>query len=300
MKQLTYRASVGLVILVLTLALVPSARADSQCDWLGDPELIAQCETGGGSPGHGGIPPEWLEYGKGWRFDMSAICPDGTPRVYRLLTWIDGELWSQPVSAADFGRRFGPGDLVPYAPARSDGTPAIFAADGLVPDIAYCVSPLDGVDLAAEIRRRAPDGLSIANPLAQGLTGLDTWLWYEGGTDIPPFTLTVDDPGSGIGLEVEAWALLDSFTWDMGDGTVLTSTVPGTDRNLPRSAAATHRYERKGDYTITFTAGWTGTYRWRRLRGGAWSTPIPFAGNPATITTATPYPVVEIRSVLQP
>jgi hypothetical protein len=70
--------------------------------------------------------------------------------------------------------------------------------------------------------------------------------------------------------------------------------------DLPRSAAATHRYERKGDYTITFTAEWIGTYRWRQVPGGGWSPPIPFAGNPAAISTSTPYHVTEIRSVLQP
>jgi len=290
-----------IIVLLLAITQLPAqARADDHCDWLGDPELIARCEAGGGSPGGGGIPTEWLEYGKGWQADVVGLCPDGSPKVVRLLHWLEGDLWGDPVSNIDFGVWFGPGDLVPFSPPRSDGTAAVFGADGLVPDVAYCVSPLDGVDLAAEILRRAPEGTPVRNPLTQGLTGLDTWLWYDGGTEIPPFTLTVDDPGSGIRLEVEAWARLETFTWDMGDGTVVTAAIPGSDAVLPRSAAATHRYERKGDYTITFTAAWNGTYRWRQAPGGIWSSPIPFAGNPATISTSTPYHVAEIRAILQP
>jgi hypothetical protein len=86
----------------------------------------------------------------------------------------------------------------------------------------------------------------------------------------------------------------------MGDGHVVTSTEPGSDEDLPDSAAAIYLYETKGDYTVTFTAGWFGTYRWRQLPGGGWSPPIPFAGNPATITIVVPYPVAEIRAVLVP
>lgn len=301
---MTSPRSLGALLLTLAAAVAvlgPVAiGSDGHCNWLGDPELIARCEASGGTLGRGGLPPEWIDYGKGWKVEKVLTCPDGTPRILRLLYWLDGELWNSKVRNIDFGVSFGPGDLVPYAPRRSDGTPAVFGADGLVPDVAYCVSPLDGVDLAAEILRRAPEGTPVRNPLTDGLTGLDTWLWYDGGTEIPPFILTVDDPGSGIGLEVEAWARLETFTWDMGDGTVVTTATPGSDADLPRSAAATHRYERKGDYTITFTAAWNGTYRWRQVPGGAWSGPIPFAGNPATISSSTPYHVSEIRAILQP
>ncbi|GBE21584.1 hypothetical protein BMS3Bbin01_00929 [bacterium BMS3Bbin01] len=291
---------VPVLILAIVLPVEPAASSGGNCDWLGDPELIARCEAGGGSPGGGGIPQEWLDYGKGWKVAKMAICPDGNPRVLRQLYWLDGELWNSKVRATDFGWRFGQGDLVPNAPRRSDGSPAVFAADNLVPDVAYCVHPLDGIDLGEEIRRRAPPGETVKSPLTEGLTGLDTWLWYEGGTEIPPFTLTFTDPGSGITMQIEAWAILEAFTWDMGDGTIVTSTTPGSSDDLPHSAAATHRYEGKGDYTVTFTAGWNGTYRWRQLPGGAWSTPIPFAGNPAAISTSTPYPVTEIRAVLTP
>jgi hypothetical protein len=300
-------AKQSLVVALLTIAVLatatgPSAAAkpDGRCDWLGDPELIARCRAGGGSLGHGGIPPEWIEYGKGWKIEKVTICPDGTPRVLRLLYWLDGELWNSEVRDIDFGGRFGPGDLVPYAPRRSDGTPAVFGSDGLVPDVAYCVQPIGDIDLTKEILERAPAGEPVTNPSVDGLTGLDTWLWYQGGTEIPAFTLTFTDPGSGITLEIEAWASIDTFTWDMGDGTVLTTSLPGSADDLPASAAGIHRYEQKGDYTITFTVDWNGTYRWRQVPGGSWSAPIPFPGNPATISTSLPYHVSEVRSVLQP
>ncbi|HDH26601.1 MAG TPA: hypothetical protein ENH00_10495, partial [Actinobacteria bacterium] len=149
---------VPVLILAIVLPVEPAASSGGNCDWLGDPELIARCEAGGGSPGGGGIPQEWLDYGKGWKVAKMAICPDGNPRVLRQLYWLDGELWNSKVRATDFGWRFGQGDLVPNAPRRSDGSPAVFAADNLVPDVAYCVHPLDGIDLGEEIRRRAPPG----------------------------------------------------------------------------------------------------------------------------------------------
>lgn len=293
------------VALAMTLGLLLGSLArpvgaGDECDWLGDPELIARCELGGGSPGRGGLPPEWLEFGKGWRVEKVLTCPDGSPRIFRLLHWLDGDLWNDPVRATDFGWRFSPGDRVPNAPRRSDGSVARFAADNLVPDVPYCVRPLDRIDLSAEILERAPAGAPAFSPVAEGLTGLDTWLWYEGGTEIPPFRLRFTDPGSGITMELEAWATLEQFTWDMGDGGVVASTRSGSADDLPDTAAATYLYETKGEYTVTFTAGWIGTYRWRQLPGGAWSTPVPFAGNPATVTTTVVYPVVEVRSVLTP
>lgn len=301
MKTMVARLTLT-AFLALTIALAPSSEANAigRCDWFDDPALIAWCEAGGGNGGHGGIPTEWLEYGKGWRLEEVGVCPDGSVRVLRLLYWLDGDLWNSRVRDTDFGAvRFGPGDPVPYAPRRSDGTPAVFSADGLVPDIGYCVHPVDGLDLSAEISRQAPVGLAITNPL-EGLTGLDTWLWYDGAASIPRFTLVVDDPGSGLHVEVEAWAKIERFTWDMGDGSVVRTAVPGSDEKLPASAAATYRYDRKGDYTITLTMEWTGTYRWRDGAAAPWSPPIPFPSNVATVTSSIPYHVVEIRSVLQP
>src|SRR5665811_1181457 len=131
--------TVALVVVIFGLALPPPTALGKSCNWLGDPELIARCEAGGGSPGRGHIPQEWLDYGKGWRVKATVTCPDGSPRVLRLLTWLDGELWNSPVTAFDFGWHFGQGDPVPYAPPRSDGSPAVFAADNLVPDVGYCV-----------------------------------------------------------------------------------------------------------------------------------------------------------------
>lgn len=88
-----------------------------------------------------------------------------------------------------------------------------------------------------------------------------------------------------LGYPVEVEATPTSYTWDFGDGTVLTTTTPG--HPYPNHDVA-HPYARPGTYTITLTTTWTGRYR---LAGTtAWST---VTGTATTTTTSAPVTAVE-------
>ncbi len=88
-----------------------------------------------------------------------------------------------------------------------------------------------------------------------------------------------------LGYPVEVEATPMSYTWDFGDGTVLTTTSPG--HPYPNQDVA-HPFARPGTYTLTLTTTWTGRYR---LAGTtAWAT---VTGTATTTTTSAPITAVE-------
>jgi hypothetical protein len=123
------------------------------------------------------------------------------------------------------------------------------------------------------------------SPRQGGLTGLETWYWYSGGANV--------SVGFGArGFAITAAASAATFRWSTGDGSVLTSTIPGT----PGAPAASHVYRTKSAaYPVSLSMVWTGRYSWSGF-GDSGSGPL----GPVTVTGEThPYPVAEVRSVLQ-
>jgi PKD domain-containing protein len=122
------------------------------------------------------------------------------------------------------------------------------------------------------------------NPGVAGLTGLETYFWYDQPTtanlqlNLDGFTVTVD-------------ARVIRLRWRTGDGTELTSTVPGT----PSRPAAQHVYEAKGSYTVTLDVTWSGTYSF----AGPEFDPITVPLGERTFSGQAPYAVGEIRGVRQ-
>ncbi|MCK0113538.1 hypothetical protein MWU75_15425 [Ornithinimicrobium sp. F0845] len=91
-----------------------------------------------------------------------------------------------------------------------------------------------------------------------GLLGLPTWMWVNdvSGSTWGPITRTATSgPWS-----VTATAQVDRIEWDMGDGTVVTCTTPGTeyqDAYLDAdSPDCGHRYTEQGRYTVSATSYW--------------------------------------------
>jgi len=82
-----------------------------------------------------------------------------------------------------------------------------------------------------------------------------------------------------------------TYTWDWGDGTPpLTTTNPGGPYpNFDTS----HAYQQLGNFTITLTTTWKGTYS--TTNGNTW---IPIPGTATTTQTTNPITVVEKRPVL--
>lgn len=123
------------------------------------------------------------------------------------------------------------------------------------------------------------------SPPGDGLTGLDTWFWYEG-EDVATAGETIR------GYQVVATMRPVAYVWDTGDdrpGHVLSSTQPGS----AGAPAATWLYETKGTYTVYVQAIWDGTWTFSGWGSSA-------SGDLATIraTGSRPYVVNEVRSVL--
>ncbi len=224
------------------------------------------------------------------------------PKVFQFLVWTQGPLAGQTVYTGDVGALIGIGDHIPFAPPD-----AFVGADGF----SYrtvCVDMSITVDVAEEVERRRSDPGFDKDPAVQGLTGLDTWVWYQADPQVRPFGLEWIDPATGVTVQLEAWAWITDFTWTFGDGGTAT-THAALYEHAPDAAgshdtpAGTHVYETTSSqagfpdgYPVSTQVTWIGEWRWRT--GDAWSIPIPMA---TTITARfdTIYPVIQIRSVLE-
>jgi hypothetical protein len=121
------------------------------------------------------------------------------------------------------------------------------------------------------------------NPAAEGLTGLDTWLWYEGSRGV---TVTV----SLRGYTVTATAGPSKYRWGMGDGTTYTTTDPGSEAD----PAATHMYETREEYPLSLDVTWEGS--WSISGWGIDETGLDLGT--IAVHNERNYHVIEIRSVL--
>jgi hypothetical protein len=155
-----------------------------------------------------------------------------------------------------------------------------------------CVNPavLVQVPTAGEIlsifrSQYIPRPRVLLSPGPRGLTGLETWYWYPGGSNV-----SVGFAARGFAITASARAT--GFRWLTGDGAVLTSGSAGSDT----APAARHVYRTKSaGYPVTLSMVWTGHYTWSGF-GDSGSGPL----GPVTVTGGTqPYPVAEVRSVLQ-
>jgi hypothetical protein len=126
-----------------------------------------------------------------------------------------------------------------------------------------------------------PQLATSQQPPGNGLVGLPVVFWTDGPTTQ---TFTVDIRG----FSVDIVATASAFTWDTGDGTVLTTADPGAP--WPDHTVS-HEY-RSGTYAASLTTTWSGTFS---VDGGA------SADVPGTTTTAGPpvsFSVVQARAVL--
>lgn len=137
---------------------------------------------------------------------------------------------------------------------------------------AWFREPPDGTPVTpAELARRATDSMTLLGPDIRtsvraggtGLVGVPVWFWTTTGpTRWGPNSATASVPG----LSVTATARATKIVWQLGDGTTMTCTGPGTpyDAGAGRISSPTcgHTYQRSSArfatqaYPISATTTW--------------------------------------------
>ncbi len=204
----------------------------------------------------------WVPLGTGSLAPVDPVCDAGFGQVGRPFTMIVQDLSGAVVNLE--------GRCVPLNAAGVAALPQLSP----VPTIAEIWrSALRDID-------RPALGL---NPRPTGLTGLDTWLWYEGPSEL------------AVSASIREWtvtgtARLDEVTFDMGDGGSVTADSPGSEAE----PAAHFTYETKGTYDVEVTARWAADLV---LTGpGLPARPTPIGS--AVLRSSERYPVQEVRGVL--
>ena len=233
----------------------------------------------------------------------SPICDEGQ-RHY--IAWREVTAAGVPLLGGDIG------DVILFWEG-GPGTPRIPGTENIPANggvqlydtwfVHVCVGPgTPGVEDA--IQSAIPEPLAGLDPEPGfgGITGLETFAWYEQDEsfgpvpDIDNITLTVRDPRYGIPYTVNAHVWATKFVWDFGDGTppVIVS-VAGSEQDLPFSAAATHVFETKDTYPVSLSVTWVGTYTYTGYTGTE-------VLNPTERIVAADYLVQEVvtRTVSQP
>lgn len=161
-------------------------------------------------------------------------------------------------------------------PVNPDGTPGALPA---LPPI-----PSTGDIWRVALREIDAPRLGV-NPSPIGLTGLETWLWYDGpgelqvATSIGPWTIT-------------GTAHLAEVSFDLGNGDTVTADHAGSEAD----PAGRYVYETKGTYEVVVTARWTADFVLSGPGLPARSTPM----GSAVLHSNAEYPVQEVRGLLVP
>jgi hypothetical protein len=270
--------------LILALGIVLSSSSPALADTFGGPP-----DAGGGTSGDSffvGIIAPGQGGGGG---TVSAGDPNG-PAPYKY-TWVPGGVFGGrgPSCDAGFGQ---PGWL--HTLVVTDLSGAIVSQEvqclALNPDGSLPAPPaLPPVPSIGEIWRAAlrqipPPKIGI-NPRPTGLTGLETWLWYEGPeelqvtTSIGPWTVT-------------GTARVQDVVFEMGEGRTARADRAGSESD----PAARYVYETKGRYRVVATARWGADF----VLTGPGLPPRPTPMGVAVLRSSEDYAVQEVRGLLVP
>ncbi|CAN5594237.1 hypothetical protein BH18ACT1_BH18ACT1_14210 [soil metagenome] len=122
-------------------------------------------------------------------------------------------------------------------------------------------------------------------PGTRGITGIPSLFWVEG-YDGRPLQRSISE----LGVTVDVRVILDTATWDFGDGSPPTS---GIGRPWPARSDVRHAYARtspEGEpYAVRVDPAFRAEYR---VDGGAWQRLAPLAR-----TAAVAYDVNEVQAV---
>lgn len=261
----------ALAALMFATALValgssPSSAGGGQNCWTEvDPvtyEVKYVCEDQGGGPGGGGQNPgggsSTCSYAGN---EIPCTGPEGS--VWNGRCYVGAPLVNQPESGPN-------GEAIPtegrwhtcYLAPGVEGPAQVW-----VPVGSQAVDPVTVANRAIASMNLDPITIGIvpeSGPDRVGLVGLPVWMWVE---DQAPNTYGPITASASQGpVSVTATAKVSSIVWDMGDGTKVTCTGPGTpyeDRyGKQDSPTCGHRYEQMSDdqpddaYQVTATSHW--------------------------------------------
>jgi hypothetical protein len=147
-----------------------------------------------------------------------------------------------------------PADGTYYACA--DTGQIIFFPTGTTP------TPPDPADLAQQVIASftfSPIQIGLVpRPPNRGLVGIPVWMWVA-----EPSSTTwgpLKDGLSALGVAVKVTGEVEKVVWNMGDGRSLTCQqgTPYERTANPNAASPNcgHRYDRKGEYSVTATSHW--------------------------------------------
>ncbi|UCG40546.1 MAG: hypothetical protein JSV07_08875 [Acidimicrobiia bacterium] len=293
MTRLLVSASLLLVLLWAGMAL--AEEPPGECDL--DPSAVG-CDLGGIGGGGGGTSTTTTTVAQTWYWGAwtrsGMDCSNGDPRYLRLMYWDDGSLVS-------------PAEFIGTPPAGS-----ILGAAVIYQQV--CVAVVDEADAAWEDLVRAVEALPSpsvqTSPEFEGVTGLESWFWFDGSTTVGPVAVSWTDPSVGTTFALEGRAWVGSVRWEVEPGVDRWATSVGyadTSGVLGSMDEPTVRYRYEvssadagfdDGYPIAMTLAWEGEWRWRE-RGGPWQPWRPMATT-VGITSVRSYPVLEVVGVLDP
>ena len=179
----------------------------------------------------------------------------------------------------------------------------------------HCVDIFVGQSDIAGFAEVVPEPMLSISPRRDfgGITGMDTWLWYDFSSQSSYLVEASTTVGIGgvepLSLTVDAQAWVDRIMWDLdGDGAWdreidLPDTWDGPATSSAyraaggsesaEGAAATWVYETKGTYGVRIGMVWRGIYRYSGIANALY----PY--DPVTRDASIAYPVAEVRSLLR-
>lgn len=195
-------------------------------------------------------------------------CTDGDGAWSNSLQCYVALLDPQPLAGDPYWRGHEPGDGAVYRCWQPWAAFQMYVWRPTPPDVAAAgPSPREVAELAVDQMDLHAITIGITpepGPGSIGLVGMPVWMWAAdpGPSTVGPITATA----SSGGVTVTATATLHQITWDMGDGTTVVCTGPGTpytpSRGTAQSPDCGHTYtttsdSRPGDvFTVSATSDW--------------------------------------------
>lgn len=133
-----------------------------------------------------------------------------------------------------------------------------------------------------------PTAEVTVNPDAIGVTGIETWLWWEG------------DDQLEVTVSLGGWtgtvtARIVAQQWVMGNGDAVTAAPERTGTSTEADPAATYTYQRRCACEITVVNTWAGTFTLTHPLA-----PTPYTDDLGTqdVTTTRPDDVTSVEAVI--